>query len=517
MSEQRGEAKAKNKEYAQIQITAEQLIREAQDNKQISYKAPKITIHDEEELMSFRLSKRKEYEALVSSQRKNPRSWIKYASWEEDQGEYTRARSIYERALEQDYTKGELWSKYADFELRISQVNRARNVLERATYLLPMVYNLWYKYVKLEETVGNYGHCEEIFEKWMTFDPNEYAWMSYIKYLIRLKEVEKARKLFVRATEKCKTETIYVEWIQFEKRFGGDERTRGVFEEMGKHEELCENGFYEEFANFEVSVGELERAREILKYGIDHVGKLSAALLYEKYVDFEKANGEMEEVDFAVYAMKRFTYETEVQTSRENYNYWFDYIMMEMNEIKSEENTRELFERVISTVPQKCEKSAWTRYIEFWVLYARFEEKHNNIERAQHIFEIALKLIPHAQFTFKKVWVAFAEFCVRNHFISLARKAFGCAIGYTQKDDVFEKYIAFEKDNNEDDRVKRIEEKWDEVKKTREEELKKMEEENVNTKEEGEDVRDASEGNVQENLPQSEEFDEFYNNVDERE
>lgn len=48
--------------------------------------------------------KRKEFEDNVRRVgRWNPTIWVKYATWEEQQKDFRRARSVWERALETDY------------------------------------------------------------------------------------------------------------------------------------------------------------------------------------------------------------------------------------------------------------------------------------------------------------------------------------------------------------------------------------------------------------------------------
>lgn len=51
-----------------------------------------------------RLQKRKEFEDQARRVgRWNPTIWVKYATWEEQQKDFRRARSVWERALETDY------------------------------------------------------------------------------------------------------------------------------------------------------------------------------------------------------------------------------------------------------------------------------------------------------------------------------------------------------------------------------------------------------------------------------
>jgi hypothetical protein len=48
--------------------------------------------------------KRKEFEDQVRRVgRWNPTVWVKYAQWEEQQKDFRRARSVWERAMEVDY------------------------------------------------------------------------------------------------------------------------------------------------------------------------------------------------------------------------------------------------------------------------------------------------------------------------------------------------------------------------------------------------------------------------------
>ncbi len=75
--------RVKNKQPADKQITAEQLLREAKDIKlEDDYKAPKQIITDAEELGEYRLAKRKEFEDLVRRVgRFNGAVWVKVRSF----------------------------------------------------------------------------------------------------------------------------------------------------------------------------------------------------------------------------------------------------------------------------------------------------------------------------------------------------------------------------------------------------------------------------------------------------
>jgi len=63
--------------YVPVQITAEQILREARELQEQDFKAPKQKITDETELAEYRLRKRKEFEDLVRRVRWNSSVWVK--------------------------------------------------------------------------------------------------------------------------------------------------------------------------------------------------------------------------------------------------------------------------------------------------------------------------------------------------------------------------------------------------------------------------------------------------------
>jgi hypothetical protein len=89
-------------------------------------------ITDPEELAELRFKKRKEYEDGIRKNRGLIGNWISYATWEEQQEDYARARSVYERALDVDHRTVTLWLRYAEMEMKQKQVDiRRRRLLRR--------------------------------------------------------------------------------------------------------------------------------------------------------------------------------------------------------------------------------------------------------------------------------------------------------------------------------------------------------------------------------------------------
>ncbi|XP_010261495.1 PREDICTED: crooked neck-like protein 1 isoform X2 [Nelumbo nucifera] len=454
--------RVKNKTPAPIQITAEQILREARERQEAEIRPPKQKITDPTELADYRLRKRKEFEDLIRRTRWNVSVWIKYAQWEESQKDFARARSVWERALEVDYRNHTLWLKYAEVEMKNKFINHARNVWDRAVTLLPRVDQLWYKYIHMEEMLGNVAGARQIFERWMSWMPDQQGWLSYIKFELRYNEVERARAIFERFVECHPKVGAWIRYAKFEMKNGEVARARNCYEravEKLADDEEAENLFVA-FAEFEERCKETERARCIYKFALDHIPKGRAEDLYRKFVAFEKQYGDREGIEDAVVGKRRFQYEEEVRKNPLNYDHWFDYIRLEES-VGNKERIREVYERAIANVPPAAEKRYWQRYIYLWINYALYEELDaEDMERTREVYRECLKLIPHEKFSFAKIWLLAAQFEIRQKNLKAARLILGNAIGKAPKDKIFKKYIEIELQLGNIDRCRKLYEKY---------------------------------------------------------
>ncbi|KAJ4770120.1 Pre-mRNA-splicing factor CLF1 [Rhynchospora pubera] len=438
--------RVKNKTPAPIQITAEQILREARERQEAEIRPPKQKITDPTELADYRLRKRKEYEDLIRRIRWNISVWVKYAQWEESQKDFNRARSVWERALEVDYRNHTLWLKYAEFEMKNRFVNHARNVWDRAVSLLPRVDQLWYKYIHMEEVLGNVPAARQVFERWMQWQPDTQGWLSYIKFELRYGETERARDIHERFIACHPRPESFIRYAKFEMKRGEIARARAIYEraaDLLADDEDAETLFLA-FAEFEERCKEIERARCIYKFALARVPKSRAEDLYRKYLAFEKQFGDKEGIDDAIVGKRRLQYEEEVRKNPLNYDSWFDYARLEEG-VGNKEAVREVYERAIANMPPAEEKRYWQRYIYLWINYALYEELDaQDVERTRDVYRECLKLIPHKKFSFAKIWLLAAQFEIRQKNLNAARRILGNAIGIAPKDKIFKKYIEIE-------------------------------------------------------------------------
>eukprot|EP01155_Anaeramoeba_flamelloides_P046719 Anaeramoba_flamelloidesc39907_g1_i1.p1 GENE.c39907_g1_i1~~c39907_g1_i1.p1 ORF type:complete len:374 (+),score=80.80 c39907_g1_i1:2-1123(+) len=349
---------AKNKTPAAIQITAEQILAEAinyQDKKPI---APRHKIEDEQELKMYQERKRRQFETAIKGTKGTMGSWMHYATWEARQFEFARARSVFERALEIDYTHAPTWIKYLEMELKLKKMNFARNLFDRVVTYLPRWDVFWYKYIHLEEALNNIEGVRLICKRWMEWEPNEAAWLTYAKFETRHKEIELARDVyeaFIRCHPKVDSYLRYAKWEL--KNNHEISKARNVYERTLK--ELEEDAYVQvyfcTFAQFEEKQGEFERARVLYKYALDNLPRSEANHLYRLFIGFEKKHGTKETIEEVIISKRRFYYEELSKSDPQDYDIWFDRIKLE-EENGKKEAVREIYERAIGNIPLINEK-----------------------------------------------------------------------------------------------------------------------------------------------------------------
>ncbi|KAF9040448.1 pre-mRNA-splicing factor CLF1 [Hymenopellis radicata] len=461
----------KNRAPAAIQITAEQLLREAQERQESAFRAPKQRVEDFEELNEYRGRKRKEFEERIRRTRGSIKEWLQYANWEASQNEFARSRSVYERALDVDPRSIQLWLSYTEMELKSRNVQHARNLYDRAVTLLPRVDQLWYKYVYLEELLQNVSGARQVFERWMQWEPDDKAWQAYIKLEERYNELDRASAIYERWIAVRPEPRVWVKWGKSEEDRLRVDKAREVFqtalEFYGDDEEQIEKAqaVFSAFAKMEMRLKEYDRARVIYQFALSRIPRSKSAGLYASYTKFEKQHGTRTTLESTVLGKRRIQYEEELSHDGRNYDGALQDLRTEGGSTEEEETAigrvREVYERAVAQVPPGNEKRHWRRYIFLWLDYALFEEiETKDYDRTQQIYQTALNIVPHKVFTFAKLWLMFARFEVRRLQLPAARKILGAAIGMCPKEALFKGYIELEIELREFDRARQLYQKY---------------------------------------------------------
>lgn len=483
----------KNRAPAPIQISAEQIVREAADRQVDAIVEPVVKVHDAEEYQQHLADRRKLFEDNIRYRREHIGNWVKYARFEEENKELERARSIFERALEVEHRSAELWLRYTEFELRNEFLNHARNVLDRAVQILPRVDFLWYKYVWVEEMCQDLPKCQAVFERWMQWRPDDNVWLAYARFEQRHNSVidaERVLRCYCRACPTTKAFVKFAKWAEFEAH--NIALSRSIYEAALQElepEEVKTARLFHQFAAMEERQAEYERARVIYQHAIKllHLDSYSETNmpandgrdvvaeddediskqervkrreLYNHYVTFEKKHGSKDTIESVILQQQHAVYEERLQRDPYDYDGWFEYakLLQEHDNESAPDTVRDIYERAVAIVPpDETNKNDWRRYIYLWIYYAVYEELHcRDLNRAVQIYDTCLKVVPHQNFSFTKIWILLAQLHVRRRDLVSARKLLGRAIGICGNERIYTEYIALELALGEVDRCRTL-------------------------------------------------------------
>ena len=467
----------KNRAPAAIQITAEQLLREAHDRGGGSAsghaRRQRSQITDPDELREYRMTQRKGFEDAIRMNRVHLGNYVKYAKWEEAQEAFERARSVFERALDVDHRSQSLWLKYAEMEMRNKFVNHARNVWDRATAILPRVDQFWYKYTFMEEMVENHAACRAVFERWMAWEPDDRAWHAYAAFEERRGDARRARAVLERFVACHPRLPSYLKYARWEERQQQPTLARDAYEralrELGQWEFEAgkEAALYRAFARFEERQREHGRARAILVHACATLDRDAHADVHADLLAFEKKHGAVDAVERQVAEQRRSDYEARVRDHPRDYDAWFDLLRLEEARFRATGDAgrcRAAYARACAQAPPVAEKRYWRRYVYLWLGRAAFEEVDvGDVAAARAALRAALDVVPHAAFTFAKLWLAAADLEVRAKDLGAARRLLGEALGRCRrhaKAKLYRGYASLERRLGEVDRCRRVYGAW---------------------------------------------------------
>ncbi len=186
----------------------------------------------------------------------------------------------------------------------------------------------------------------------MEWEPEEQAWLSYIKMELRYKELDRARLIYERFVQIHIDVKNWIRYARFEEQNSFLSNARNVYERASEFfgEDHMDEKLYVAFAKFEEGCREYDRARTIYKYALEHIPKQEAQELFRAYTQFEKKYGDRAGIEDVIISKRKFQYEEEVKENPMNYDAWFDYIRL-MESEGSQEMTREVYERAIANIP----------------------------------------------------------------------------------------------------------------------------------------------------------------------
>jgi len=353
---------------------------------------------------------------LEPEESRQARVFKQFASFEERQGEYERARVIYKHAIkllrlgekaelqkmqddekitEQERIKREeLYKSYVAFEKKHGDREGIEDVIltkQRAEYSKrvkddPLDYDGWFEYAKLEEEHGDQATVRDIYERAVANVPPAqekqywkryiYLWIYYAVYeemqsndLDRAAEVYQAcLSLIPHAKFGFSKIWIYAAKLQIRRK--DLTAARKLF---GKAIGLCgKEKIFTEYIALELALGEVDRCRALYTNYLKSMPHNCRA--WSKYADLERSVGETERCR-ALYELAVSQPELDMPEML-----WKGFIDFEIEEGQGD-NARKLYERLLNR----------TGHVKVWISYAQFEgtEIGRGLEEARQVFDRA--------------------------------------------------------------------------------------------------------------------------------
>lgn len=458
--------RVKDKAPNTVQITSEQLLREALERKESATAiVPKVTIADHDELLEYQRNERKNFETRIVRNRSHVPLWIRYARWEEEQREFVRARSIWERAIDNDYRNPVIWLNYAEMEMRHRFVNHARNVFDRAVALLPRVEHIWLRYAHMEDMLSRPDLARNVYDRWLKWFPENTAYFAYIRFELRNSLPLNARRVYEQLVLAYPTAQSYIKFSKFEESQQNYAYARKIYEratdQLLPHQLTV--GLFIAFAKFEERRRQIPRARTIYKFALAKFTTGDIVELERAYTSFEKQHGDRDTLELALVNKRRKAFKQKIASDNRDYDTWFDLLQLE-EASSSPDQIRDAYERAISNTPESTTKAAWSRYIYLWLLFAAWTEVDcNDLAGALAIYKRCVATVPfqHRKFSFGKLWLQYAHAEIRNSDVKAARQVFGTSIGVLPaKHKLYQAYIEFECSLGEMERAREIYQVW---------------------------------------------------------
>ncbi|PPS94001.1 HAT (Half-A-TPR) repeat containing protein [Cryptosporidium hominis] len=477
------ESNIKNKSFAPIQITVEQILKESYSgsansvggNNSLSRLHESFDFRGIDELEDYRIRKRKEFEDSIRRKRWKISLYLSYAKWESLQNNIKNSRSIFERGILINYENVRIWREYIKLEITNGNINNARNLFERVTHLLPRIDEFWIKYIQMELILKNYINVRHIYRKWIDWKPDPSIYIQYSKFEEECGEIKSARGVMKDLIISYPDESNFIEYIKFEQRhknlFSAEQIINILSETL-----IDINGnritdlFFSSISDIFVEEKKIEEAIKLCNEGIkiltnehciknlkDKLFQLSKMRIYEK---------PDENIEWIKHKLQN--YRDKLLHNPQDFDILFDYIIfitqyLELDSVLQEyENL--VFNHNISDVV------SWEKYLHSYLLLIYFFEINQDVNspNIHKLYNSFIQSIKNNQISeiniaeletkqsesnitndeknniFAKVFIYFSNHQLRIGDLNKARKILGIGLGRVPCTNLFDHYIDIE-------------------------------------------------------------------------
>ena len=343
-----------------------------------------------------------------------PRTWIKWAKFEEEFGTSDLVREVFQTAVESlgdEYVDERLFVSYARFEAKLNEYDRARAIYKFGLDNLPRARSmlLHKEYTTFEKQFGNREGIEDIvvskrrrqYEEQVKENPKNYdVWFDWARLEETTGDADRIRDVYEKAVaqippaqEKRLWRRYIFLWIFYalweETDAKDPERARQVYDTclgLIPHKKFTFAKVWLQKAYFEIRQGELTVARKTLGRAI---GMCPKDRLFKGYIELEKKLYEFQRC--------RTLYEKHIIYNAANCSTWIEWAELERG-LDDVDRARAIYDMGVNQPMLDMPEVLWKAYIDF-------EEEEGEYERTRELYERLLEKADHP-----KVWISFALF-----------------------------------------------------------------------------------------------------------
>ncbi|KAJ1939321.1 Crooked neck-like protein 1, partial [Linderina macrospora] len=356
---------------------------------------------------------RRVYERMVFVH-PQPKSWLAWARFEQDEGEVERARDVYGQAVDRltdEFMDQHVFISFARFEASLKEYERARAIYKYALEHLPKSKSqaLYNQYTLFEKQHGDSAEIEDVvvtkrrmqYEQALKHDSRDYdTWIDYVRLEESTGEIERTRDVYERAIAEYPTVAekrlwrryiyLWLFYALFEETQAKDpERAREVYAacvDLVPHKSFTFAKLWLQYAWFEVRQENLDKARRALGRAI---GMCPKHRLFRGYIEMELELREFDRV--------RTLYSKYLEFDSTSCATWVEFARLE-TALGETERCRALFEIAVQQPVLDMPEVLWKAFIDF-------EFDQGEYDRTRELYTRLLSMTDHV-----KVWVSMAHF-----------------------------------------------------------------------------------------------------------
>lgn len=343
-----------------------------------------------------------------------PRNWIKWARFEEENGTSDLVREVFGTAiatLGDHFMDERLFIAYARFEAKLKEYERARAIYKYALDRLPRskAVTLHKAYTTFEKQFGDREGVEDVilskrrvqYEEQIKENPKNYdIWFDFARLEETSGDPDRVRDVYERAIAQIPPTQekrhwrryiylwiFYALWEEMDNR--DITRARQIYQECLKlipHKKFTFAKIWLMKAQFEIRQTELQAARKTLGQAI---GMCPKDKLFKGYITLEQKLHE--------FVRCRTLYEKHIEWNPANCQAWIRFGELE-RALDDLDRTRAIYELAVNQPTLDMPELLWKAYIDF-------EEEEGEYERTRALYERLLDKTSHV-----KVWISYAHF-----------------------------------------------------------------------------------------------------------